>query len=91
MHLRTRATAVAAAVGVAVATAAVAVAAPAEAVAPVPVITIHVNNSGIRLSSGNSIHAGRILFKVVTGRGDHIVNFARFHNGYTPAQLGADL
>lgn len=91
MHVRIRAVAAAAGIGVALAATAVAGAAPASAAEPVPVITIHVNNSGIHLSSGNNIHAGRVLYRVVTNNGDHLVNFARLRNGYTLPQFASDI
>jgi hypothetical protein len=71
----------------------VAVSAPAGAAAPAPVptITVHMSSSRIALSSGNTIHAGRIVFKVVTGKGDHTLQIARLRNGYTLQQAGADL
>jgi len=71
----------------------VAVSAPAEAAAPAPVptITVHMSSNRIALSSGNTIHAGRIVFKVVTGKGDHTLQIARLRNGYTLQQAGADL
>lgn len=68
-----------------------ATAAQARSAAPVPIVTIHVNNGGIKLSTGNTITAGRTLFKVVTGKGDHIVNVARFRTGYGLQQFGQDI
>jgi hypothetical protein len=59
--------------------------------APVPVVTIHVNNHRVLVGTNNTVHAGRTIFKVVTTKGDHIMNIARLHNGYTLAQAGADL
>lgn len=92
MHVRTRATAAVAAVGAALATAAVVAASPAQAApAPVPTITIRVSNSGVHVVGGNNIHAGRVLYRVVSTAGDHIVNFARFQNGYTLPQFSQDI
>ena len=34
------------------------------------------------------MHAGRTIFKVVTGKGDHVLQVARLRNGYTLAQAG---
>src|SRR6476469_8915089 len=65
--------------------------ADAAAAAPVPVVTVHVGNNGITVGTNNTITAGRTIFKVVTNKGDHIVNAGRFHNGYTLPQFGQDI
>jgi hypothetical protein len=71
----------------------VGVSAPAGAAAParVPTITVHMGAKRIVLSSGNRIHAGRIVFRVVTGKGDHTLQIARLRGGYTLQQAGADI
>jgi len=68
-----------------------ATAADAATAAPVPVVTIHVNNHRVLVGTNNTITAGRTIFRVVTGNGDHQLNVGRFHNGYTLPQLGQDL
>ncbi len=67
------------------------VGAAASTPAKVPVITAHVSSKSISLSSGRTIHAGRIIFRVVTGSGGHTLQIARLHKGYSLAQAGADL
>lgn len=66
-------------------------ASPAGAAPPVPTVVVHVNSKHISLSTGNRIHAGRTMFKVVTGKGDHALQIARLRNGYTLQQAGSDL
>lgn len=65
-------------------------AAGATAPAGVPVITAHVGGGKIALSSGNTLHAGRIMFRVITGKGDHTLQVLRLHHGYTLQEAGAD-
>ena len=69
----------------------VAVAPPAGAAAPVPTVVVHMSSKSISLSTGHRVHAGRTIFKVVTGKGDHVLQVARLRNGYTLAQAGSDL
>jgi len=64
---------------------------PALALAPVPTVVVHVSGKSVSLSTGNRMHAGRTVFKVVTRKGDHTLQIARLRNGYTLAQAGADL
>ncbi|HEY2299506.1 MAG TPA: hypothetical protein VGH43_17355 [Jatrophihabitans sp.] len=72
-------------------TAGAVVAAPAVAAAPVPTVVVHVSGKSVSLSTGHRLHAGRTVFKVVTGKGDHGLQILRLRNGYTLAQAGADL
>jgi hypothetical protein len=92
MHVRRRTTAAVAALGAAVAGSLVA-AAPATAAAAqkVPVVAVHISSSAIHLSTGNHLHSGRILFRVYTGKGDHTLQIARLHQGYSLQQAGSDL
>src|ERR687887_1894493 len=57
----------------------------------VPVITVHMSSKHVRLSTGSAMHAGRVIFRVVTGKGDHALQIARLHKGYTLAEAGQDL
>jgi hypothetical protein len=75
----------------ATAVAGVVAASPAVAAAPVPTVVVHVNSKHVSLSTGNRLHAGRTMFKVVTGKGDHTLQIARLRNGYSLAQAGSDL
>jgi hypothetical protein len=83
-------------IGVAAATAAtlggaaVVAAGPAEAAGAVPVITVHVGGGKMILSSGNTLHAGRITFRGVTGKGGHGLQIVRLHRGYTPQDAVRD-
>ncbi|MGZ4426474.1 MAG: hypothetical protein ACXVXC_15120 [Nocardioidaceae bacterium] len=40
--------------------------------------------------SRSRLHAGRVMFRVVTGKGDHALQLFRLHKGYTPTQAQAD-
>jgi hypothetical protein len=91
MHFRRQAALAALTAAAVTGSLASAAAAQAQTPAPVPTVTIHVNNGGIRLSGGNTITAGRTLFNVVTGKGDHLVNIARFHDGYGLRQFSQDI
>ncbi|HEY2299507.1 MAG TPA: hypothetical protein VGH43_17360 [Jatrophihabitans sp.] len=66
-------------------------AADAATAAPVPTVVVHVSGKSVSLSTGHRLHAGRTIFKVVTGKGDHTLQIARLRNGYTLAQAGSDL
>ncbi|HZZ97911.1 MAG TPA: hypothetical protein VFE19_12875 [Jatrophihabitantaceae bacterium] len=87
-----------AAIGVATAGVAVlavsALAAPGSAgaakAAKIPVVVAHINSKHINLSTG-SVRAGTIEFKVVTHKGDHLLQVAKLHKGYSLPQAGADL
>jgi hypothetical protein len=63
----------------------------ASTLAKVPTITAHVSSKSISLSSGSTFHAGRVIFRVVTGKGDHVLQIARLHSGYTLQQAFSDL
>ena len=81
---------VAAATAATVCAAAVVEAGPASAVGAVPVITVHVGGGKMILSSGNTLHAGRITFRGVTGNGAHGLQIVRLHHGYTPQDAVSD-
>jgi hypothetical protein len=57
----------------------------------VPTVTVHMYAKSISLSTGSTMHAGRTIFRVVTPKGDHELQIARLHKGYTLQQAGADL
>jgi hypothetical protein len=57
----------------------------------IPVITVHISSTHVRLSTGNTIHAGRVIYRVVTTKGDHALQVARLHRGYTLQEAGQDL
>src|SRR5690242_14486590 len=77
--------------GAVIATTMTGTAAAASTPARVPTVTAHVSSSHVWLSTGTRLHAGRILFKVVTGTGDHELQIARLKRGYSLAQAGADI
>lgn len=91
MHVRRRTVAGVAAFGLAAGALSGAGSAAARTPARVPVVVAHVSSSSISLSTGARMHAGRVIFRVVTGRGDHELQVARLHSGYSLAQAGADL
>ena len=82
---------VAAATAATLSAAAVVGSAPAGAVGAVPVITVHVGGGKMVLSSGNHLHAGRITFRGVTGKGGHGLQIIRLHHGYTAQQAQTDV
>lgn len=98
MHIRKRAAAMAVAAAAAAATTLVAagpLAAQADAqqraaAGPVPVITVHISKSTIHLSTGNSFHAGRVIFQVKTKKGDHTLQIVKVNSGYSVQQAGQD-
>lgn len=57
----------------------------------VPVVTVHLSSKHVRLSTGSTLHAGKVIYRVVTGQGTHELQIARLHKGYTLAQAGQDL
>lgn len=66
-------------------------AASASAATTIPVVTVHVSSTHVRLSTGNTLHAGRVIYRVVTTKGDHGLQVARLLHGYTLQQAGQDL
>ena len=91
MQIRKRTAAAVAALGTtALAAGALVVAVPAGAATPkTPIVIAHISNSAIRLS--HHIHAGRVEIKVRTGKGDHALQVAKLHKGYSLAQASQDL
>jgi hypothetical protein len=73
----------------------------AAAAAAVPVVTVHMSDSAITLSGGGtttangatSMHAGRVIFRVVTGSGDHVLQLLHFRHEdkYGPQQAQQDI
>ncbi|MGH3412082.1 MAG: hypothetical protein ACRDPH_03250 [Marmoricola sp.] len=57
---------------------------------PAHMVVAHMGKS-IHLSVGHRVHAGRIMFRVVTRHGAHSMQIARLHNRYTVQQANADL
>lgn len=90
MRLRTRAIAAMASFLALTGTSALA-AAPADALSSPPTITVTMTDQAITLSSGTSLHAGRVIFRVVTPSGDHALQLAKLMPGYSLQQAGADL
>ncbi len=58
--------------------------------AKIPVVVVHMSSKHINLSTG-SVHAGTVEFKVVTHKGDHLLQVANLHKGYSLQQAGSDL
>lgn len=66
-------------------------AAGASELGGVPTITVHVGGGKIGFVGGDTtLHAGRIKFKVITGRGTHILQALRLHKGYSLQEAGQD-
>jgi hypothetical protein len=65
-------------------------AAPATSASHVPTVMVHVNMKSIHLSVGHRLHAGRVIFKVMTRRGAHDLQLARLHKGYTLQDAARD-
>ena len=70
----------------------------AQAASAIPTVTVHITAKNITFSGGGAstangvttLHAGRVHFHVTTGLGDHTLQLARFHNGYTAQQAQKD-
>jgi hypothetical protein len=58
--------------------------------AGIPTRIVRMVNGHINIDGGNTLHAGRINFKVVTGQGTHVLQILRLHRGYTLQDLGPD-
>jgi hypothetical protein len=58
--------------------------------AKIPVVVAHINSKHINLNT-SSVRAGTIEFKVVTHKGDHLLQVARLHKGYSLQQASQDL
>jgi hypothetical protein len=94
MNIRRRSTVAAAALGaIALTIGGLAGTAEAAASAPhkVPTVVVHMTNKSVTLSTGSTLHAGRVLFKVVSAKGEHDLQVARLHDGYSLQQAGSDL
>lgn len=79
--------------GAAITTAALSLPGSAGASTPgaVPVVTVHVSSARVSLSSGTTLHAGRVMFRVVTGKGDQQLQVLRLHQGYSIQQAASDI
>lgn len=67
-------------------------AAEASSPAKAPVVVVHMSSQAVTVGQGfHRLHAGSVIFKVVSARGDHELQIARLHRGYSLAQAGADL
>ena len=89
MNTPKRAAAVAAALATAVG-GTVLLPAQADAVGTIPAIRVTMTGQAIRMNT-NTIHAGRVKFRVVTPKGDHGFQLLRLHPGYQPRQLKRDI
>jgi hypothetical protein len=58
--------------------------------AAAPVITAKMTSSTIKLSDSTA-RAGQLTFKVTAGKGDHIFQLLKLHQGYTAQQAFADV
>jgi hypothetical protein len=56
----------------------------------IPTVVVHMVNDHINIDGGNTVHAGKIQFKVVTGHGGHLLQILRLHRGYTVQDAGHD-
>lgn len=65
-------------------------AAGASSRAGIPTVIVRMVNGHINIDGGNTLHAGRIQFKVVTGKGSHILQILRLHHGYSLQDAGQD-
>jgi hypothetical protein len=65
-------------------------AAPAGSASHVPMVVVHVSNRSIHLNIGHRLHAGRVIFRVMTMRGAHDLQLARLHKGYTMQDADRD-
>ena len=71
---------------------------PVQAASTIPTVTAKISASKIVLSGGGVtssngsyvLHAGRYRFHVESVSGDHALQIARFHNGYTAQQAQKD-
>jgi hypothetical protein len=65
-------------------------AAPASSASHVPTVVVHVSNKSIHLNIGHRLHAGRVIFRVMTMRGAHDLQLVRLHDGYTLKNAQSD-
>lgn len=64
----------------------------ADATGRVPTVTVTMAANSISLSSGNTVHAGRVHLRVVSAGGDHVLQLVRIiKRGYTFQQAGKDV
>ncbi len=57
----------------------------------VPTITARVTSKAVHLSSGHSVQAGRVRFRVLTPKGDHSLQLVKLKPGYSPQEFGRDV
>ncbi|MGH3471022.1 MAG: hypothetical protein ACRDPG_03125 [Nocardioidaceae bacterium] len=62
---------------------------PAAASATVPTVVAHMGRA-IHLSVGESMRAGRVIFRVVTKHGNHELQLLRLHRGYSIQEASVD-
>jgi hypothetical protein len=66
--------------------------ADASSPAKAPVIRVHMSSTAVTVGHGiHRMRAGSVIFKVESARGDHELQIARLHHGYSLAQAGSDL
>jgi hypothetical protein len=58
--------------------------------AGIPTAVVRMNGNRIHVVGGNTLHAGRIAFKVTTGDRAHVLQILRLHHGYTVQDAGQD-
>jgi len=64
----------------------------ASSPAKAPVIRVHMSSTAVTVGHGiHRMRAGSVIFKVESARGDHELQIAKVHRGYTLAQAGADI
>lgn len=82
------------AAAVATATAAVTAAAVVPAATAnaggVPTVTVKMSSKTISVAGGTHLQAGRVIFKVTAGSGDHVLQLFRLRSGYTAGQARKD-
>lgn len=69
----------------------VAAAGTAQASSHVRLVVAHVNSKHVLLSTGHSMSAGTVRFRVVSHERGHSLQIARLHHGYTLQQAQSDL
>lgn len=62
----------------------------ASAAAPLPTLTVTMSANGISTSSGTTVHAGRVMIRVVSTGGEHDLQLAKLARGYSLAQASKD-
>lgn len=55
------------------------------------IVTVTITGHGVTMEPGTTLPAGKVVFKVEVPKGDHTLQLAHLHDGYSKKQAGQDV